>query len=256
MDAADAGELPGAVIVVDIYGQSADYDAIVPICRRYGVPLISDAAEALGSRYKGKACGSFGEVGVLSFNGNKIITTSGGGALVSDDAEFLSRCRFLSTQARVPARHHEHHEVGFNYRMSNLLAAVGRAQLPVLGSHTAARQRIFETYSVAFDGLQGVRFQSELDGSVGNRWLSAFTIDRPENPGVRDLLLDALELGNIEARPVWKPLHKQPVFADSQATGGGVAVSIFDRGICLPSGSALSDDDLRRVISVVVDVLG
>ena len=250
-DAASRGELPKAIIVVDLYGQPADYTSILDVCGRYGVAVIEDAAEALGATYRGQPAGSFGVAGTLSFNGNKIITTSGGGALVSDDSEFVARTRFLSTQARDPGRHHEHSELGFNYRLSNLLAAVGRAQLTTLDERVRARRRVFNRYVETIGALPGVRFQSEHDAAAGTRWFSTFTVDAAEAGVDRDGILDALQRENIEARPVWKPIHSQPLYDGASVLGGSAANNIFAAGVCLPSGSSLTGEQQDRVIAAV-----
>ena len=248
---AGQGRLPRAVIAVDLYGQCADLERVAAACARFGVPLIEDAAEALGATFGGKCAGSFGRLGIFSFNGNKIITTSGGGMLVSDDAALITQARFLATQARDPAQHYQHSQLGFNYRMSNVLAGIGRAQLQVLGDRVDARRRIYQRYVEGLSDLPGVAFMPEAPRSRSNRWLTCLTID-PARAGVeRDRILRALEAENIEARPVWKPLHLQPVFSESEMVGGAVAQRLFEQGLCMPSGSAMSGEDLNRVIDVV-----
>ena len=245
------GRLPRAVIVVDLYGQCADYDRILPICAARGVPVIADAAEALGATYRGQMAGTFGLMGVFSFNGNKIITTSGGGMLVSDDAELVARARFLATQARDPAPHYQHSALGFNYRLSNVLAAIGRGQLRVLPERIAARRRNFEYYRETLGGLPGVTFMPHAACGRPNYWLTCITI-RPEAFGAtREDVRRALEAENIEARPVWKPLHLQPVFAGCRVRGGAVAEDIFTSGLCLPSGSSLTMEDLQRICGII-----
>lgn len=240
--------LPRAIIVVDLYGQSADYDALQPLCEHYGVPIIEDAAEALGATYKGRPCGGFGRMGVFSFNGNKIITTSGGGMLVSDREEDVIRARKLSTQAREPAAHYEHKEIGFNYRMSNVLAGIGRGQLGVLAERVEARRRVFARYVEQLGDLEAIRFMPETPGSLSNRWLTTLTLDPSVEPR---RLLDSLGRLDIEARPVWKPMHLQPLFrgAAFHRHGGNrdVAAELFDQGLCLPSGSNMSDAQIDRV---------
>jgi pyridoxal phosphate-dependent aminotransferase EpsN len=243
--------LPRAVIVVDIYGQCADYDPTLETCAEYGVPVIEDAAEALGADYRGRAAGSFGTMGVFSFNGNKIITTSGGGMLVSADRTLIERARFLASQARDPAPHYQHSAVGFNYRMSNVLAAIGRGQLRLLPERVAARRRNFEYYQAALGWLPGLEFMPQALYGRSNCWLTCVLV-RPEAFGAtREAVRLALEEANIEARPLWKPLHLQPVFADCRVRGGDVAEDLFAHGLCLPSGSALTEDDLERICSVV-----
>jgi len=248
------GRMPRAVIVVDLYGQSADYDPILEACAHYDVPVIQDSAEALGATYKGRRVGTQGRCALFSFNGNKIITTSGGGMLVSDDAQFIERARFLATQARDPAPHYQHSAIGFNYRMSNVLAGIGRGQLRVLPERIAARRRNFERYQVALGGVPGIEFMPIAAYGEPNYWLTCITID-PERFGAsREEVRLALEARNIESRPVWKPLHLQPVFAGCRVRGGEVCASIFDRGLCLPSGSNLADADHERICEIVLRV--
>ena len=250
-DLAERGRLPKAVISVDLYGQCADYERILESCARYEIPLIEDAAEALGATYRGKMAGAFGKCGVFSFNGNKIITTSGGGMLVSDDAKLIERARFLATQARDPAPHYQHSVIGHNYRMSNVLAAIGRGQLRVLGERVAARRLIFGHYEAALQDLPGISFMPRASYGQGNCWLTCITIDPDRFGASKHDLLRALEAENIEARPFWKPLHLQPCFAGSAYHGGTVAEALFDQGLCLPSGSAMTETDLNRVIGVI-----
>lgn len=249
-DAAKRGTLPKVLIVVDLYGQSADYEPIRAACARHGVKILEDAAEALGATYHGKPCGGFGEVGIFSFNGNKIITTSGGGMLVANDKALVDKSRFLATQARDPAPHYQHSEVGFNYRLSNVCAAIGRGQLQVLGDRVAARRRVFARYAEAFADLPGISFQPEAAYGTNTRWLTCMLVD--EAAGVdREAIRLALLAKDIEARPVWKPMHLQPVFAGSGVVGGAVSESLFARGLCLPSGSNLTDAEIDEVIDVV-----
>jgi pyridoxal phosphate-dependent aminotransferase EpsN len=250
-----SGKLPKAVVVVDLYGQSADYDPILKICDHYGVPILEDAAEALGATYKGKKCGSLGKLGVFSFNGNKIITTSGGGMLLSDDEAMIAKARFWATQARDPASHYEHSEIGYNYRMSNLLAAVGRPQLAEIEARVEKRRKIFDRYQEALGSIPGVDFMPEAPFGRANRWLTVMTLD-PEITGLKPMdVIDELSQSNIEARPVWKPMHLQPVFKDipffSAEEGLDNAKKFFDTGLCLPSGSSMTDGDQDRVISIV-----
>lgn len=246
------GRLPRCVIVVNLYGQSADMDAIGPLCERYGVPLLEDAAESLGARYRGRASGSFGRIGVYSFNGNKIITTSGGGMLVADDAALVERARKLATQAREPAPHYEHVEVGFNYRMSNVLAGIGRGQLKVLEQRVDQRRRVFETYRTALAEAAGqMEWMPEPEGSRSTRWLTCFVLHGADAARRRDLVLRALERHAIEARPVWKPMHLQPLFAGAPYfahDAGDVSAQLFEAGVCLPSGSNLTPAQQERVI--------
>lgn len=250
---AAAGRLPKAIILVHLYGQSADLDAILAICTEYGVTVIEDAAEALGATYHGKSPGAFGTTGVFSFNGNKIITTSGGGMLVSDDGDLIARARKLATQAREPVAHYEHCEVGNNYRMSNILAALGRGQLRVLGDRVAARRRNFQFYQNALADLPGLALMPEADWGKHTRWLTCLTIDPEYFGSDRDAILARLESHNIEARPLWKPMHLQPIFQNHEVVGGHVAEDLFTRGLCLPSGSSLTPTDLERIVGVVRD---
>jgi pyridoxal phosphate-dependent aminotransferase EpsN len=245
------GIRPKAVIAVDLYGQCADYDPIVEICRRREIPLIEDAAEALGASYRGRPAGSFGETSCFSFNGNKIITTSGGGMLVSRRKEFTDKARFLATQARDPAPHYQHSEIGYNYRMSNLLAAVGRGQLRCLDQKVEKRRANFEFYRRALGELPGIEFMPEMPEGRSNRWLTCVTIDPQEFGADREAVRLALEAENIESRPLWKPMHLQPVFASCRVAGGDVSADLFARGLCLPSGSNLTEDDLLRVVETI-----
>ncbi|HEY0673485.1 MAG TPA: aminotransferase class I/II-fold pyridoxal phosphate-dependent enzyme [Longimicrobiales bacterium] len=243
--------LPKAVVVVHLFGQCADMQSIVASCNRYRVPLIEDAAEALGATFWGRSAGTFGVLGAFSFNGNKTITTSGGGMLVSADNALIARARFLATQARDPAPHYQHSELGYNYRMSNILAAIGRAQLRTLPERIAARRRNTRIYRENLEDLPGLEFQTETPWGRHARWLTCITVDPAQSGVHRDDLLYALEAENIEARPVWKPLHMQPLFAGCEVIGGEVAEELFERGLCLPSGSNLRDADLERVIAVI-----
>ncbi|GAA4839754.1 aminotransferase class I/II-fold pyridoxal phosphate-dependent enzyme [Paenibacillus vulneris] len=254
-DAAKEGSLPKAVIVVNLYGQSAKMDEIVALCNRYSIPVIEDAAESLGSTYKGRASGTFGKYGVYSFNGNKIITTSGGGMLVSNDIEALQHARFLATQARDQAAHYQHSQMGYNYRMSNVLAGIGRAQLEVLSDRVEARRAIFERYYLELSHLPGIRFMPEMDQTRSNRWLTVLTLD-PDEAGVTvSQLLAALTEENIEARPVWKPLHMQPLFEGCKYYRHGeqesVSEQLFASGLCLPSGSRMTAEEQQRVIECI-----
>lgn len=245
------GRPPAAVISVDIYGQSADYDEIEKICHNYDVPLIEDAAEALGATYKGKRTGCFGKAAIFSFNGNKIITTSGGGLLVSSEEDLIRRARFLATQARDPAPHYQHSQIGYNYRMSNLLAAVGRGQLKSIEDRISARRRIFDVYKNALGGLPGISFMPEAPYGRSNRWLTCIQVDPEEYGTTREEMRLALESENIEARPVWKPMHLQPVFASCRKRRGEISEELFEKGLCLPSGSNMSDSDQGRIIDVI-----
>ncbi len=242
------GKLPKAVLLVHLYGQCADIEPILSACNQYDIPLIEDAAEALGATYKGRNPGTFGRIGIYSFNGNKIITTSGGGMLVSDEPELVAKARFLATQARDPAPHYQHSEIGFNYRLSNVLAGIGRGQLQVLSERVAARRRNFEVYEAALSKLPGIEFMPEADFGTCTRWLTCLTVD-PEKFGVdREQIRLTLAAFQIETRPVWKPLHMQPVFAEYASIGGKISEDLFAHGLCLPSGSNLTDDELERVI--------
>ena len=258
-EAQAGGKLPKAVIVVNLYGQSANMDELMAICDSYGVPVIEDAAESLGSSYKGKKSGTFGKFGIYSFNGNKIITTSGGGMLISDDVDALAKSRFLATQARDAAPHYQHSVVGYNYRMSNILAGVGRAQLEVLDERVKARRDVFDRYVESLGGIEGVHFMPELEGTYSNRWLTALTLD-PDKVRITPYeLMAALEAENIEARPVWKPLHLQPLFEDckfyAHAEDDTVSERLFAEGLCLPSGSNMTVEEQERVIEIIKGVL-
>ncbi len=248
---AHIGKLPKAVVLVHLYGQSADIEPILSACDRYSIPLIEDAAEALGATYKGRFAGTFGRIGIYSFNGNKIITTSGGGMLVSDDSAVVAKARFLATQARDPAPYYQHSEIGYNYRLSNVLAGIGRAQLQLLSDRVAARRRNFEIYASALGHLPGIEFMPEAGFGRATRWLSCLTIDPVAFGADREQIRLALAEQHIETRPVWKPLHLQPVFAKCECIGGVVAEDLFARGLCLPSGSNLTNEDLERVIDAI-----
>jgi dTDP-4-amino-4,6-dideoxygalactose transaminase len=241
-------KLPKAIIPVHLYGMPAKMEEILAIANKYQIPIIEDAAEALGSTYNGKACGSFGQLGVLSFNGNKIITTSGGGALIGNDAATIQKSRFLATQARDPAPHYQHSEIGYNYRMSNVCAAIGRGQLEVLDQRVTQRRGNFNRYFEVMDELPGVAFQPEMENLFSNRWLTALTINPVSTKGVdREKIRLALEKENIETRPLWKPMHLQPVFQSYPYFGGNISEQLFENGLCLPSGSNLSDEDFNRI---------
>lgn len=255
IDAEKTGTMPKGVVVVNIYGQSADMATLLSICNRYGVTVIEDAAESLGATYLGKRSGTLGRAGVYSFNGNKIITTAGGGMLVSDDPAALEKVRFWATQARDPARHYQHSEVGYNYRLSNILAAIGRGQLRVLEERVKARRAVFERYAAAFSDTDGFDFMPEAPFGSSTRWLTTLTVS-PERCGVTATqLIDALSMQNIEARPVWKPLHLQPLFKGynyyPHDLNNSVSDSLFERGLCLPSGSSLTEAEQARVIDCI-----
>lgn len=251
---AKIGKLPKAVVIVHLYGQSCDLDPILEACNYYQVPLIEDAAESLGASYKGRSPGSFGKIGIFSFNGNKIITTSGGGMLVSDDQKLVEKARFFATQARDPAPHYQHSEIGYNYRLSNVLAGIGRGQLQVLEERVEARRRNFDFYKQALGNLPGIEFMPEASFGRATRWLTCLTIDPIAFGADREQVRLALAEEKIEARPVWKPLHLQPVFADCECMGGAVAEELFEYGLCLPSGSNLTEVDLERVTSAIAQI--
>jgi pyridoxal phosphate-dependent aminotransferase EpsN len=245
------GRPPKAVVVVHLFGQSAALSSIVDTCARHDIPLIEDAAEALGTTYAGRPVGTFGRLGIFSFNGNKMITTSGGGMLIGDDGALAQRARWLAAQAKDPAPHYEHSELGYNYGLSNVLAAIGRAQLSTLHDRVTARRRNARWYRASLEDLPGLEVQAEAPRTRHARWLTSLTID-PSKAGLdREDVRLALARERIEARPVWKPLHLQPVFTGCEAVGGDVAEDIFNRGLCLPSGSDLSMDDLERVTSTI-----
>lgn len=253
---AAAGRLPRAVIAVDLYGQSADMAPIAESCRRHGVVLIEDAAEALGATYRGKPAGRSGWANVFSFNGNKIITTSGGGMLSTDDADLAAMARHLATQARDPAPWYQHSKVGFNYRLSNVLAGIGRGQLKVLKKRVDARRKVFERYAKAFKGVPGVSLMPEAAYGRSTRWLSCVLFDAAAFGATHEQVRVSLEKEDVEARPLWKPMHLQPVFASAERVGGSVCESLFARGLCLPSGSNLSEADQKRVIKLVLAARG
>lgn len=259
IDASYQDKLPKAVIVVNLYGQSAKMDEILSICDQYGVPIVEDAAESLGSTYKGKASGSFGKFGVFSFNGNKIITTSGGGMIISNDVEALKKARFLATQARDPAPHYQHSEMGFNYRMSNILAGVGRAQLEILEERVDARRLIFERYYKELSLIPGIQFMPELENTRSNRWLTTLTINEDEAGVSVKSVIESMAEENIEARPVWKPLHMQPLFEGNRyyphSENENISEQLFMTGICLPSGSNMTIDEQMRVINCFKNTL-
>ena len=254
LDREKSGRLPKAAIIVDLYGQCADYGPILEVCARYNVPVIEDAAEALGASYQGKAAGNFGAMGIFSFNGNKIITTSGGGMLVSDNPEYIRCAKFLSTQARDPVPHYQHSQIGYNYRLSNLLAAVGRGQLARLAEKISRRKDVKSSYKNALGEMPGIEFMPDASYGEPNHWLTVILIT-PELFGAdREAVRLALETENIESRPVWKPMHMQPVFKEYRKRGGKVAEEIFEKGLCLPSGNSLSTADQERIIGIIKKV--
>jgi dTDP-4-amino-4,6-dideoxygalactose transaminase len=249
--AAATGTLPKIVLPTDLYGQCADLDAIQEICAPYGIPVVDDAAEALGARYRGRAAGQGALAAAYSFNGNKIITTSGGGMLASDDPDLIAQARFLSQQARDPAPHYQHSTVGYNYRMSNVLAAIGRAQLEVLEDRVRRRRQIFDRYVELLGHLDGLSFMPEAPHVRSNRWLTVIQIEPATFGADREQVREALEAENIEARPVWKPMHLQPVLTAAFRVGGAISERLFAHGLCLPSGSQMSDADVARVAAVI-----
>ena len=246
------GQLPKAIIPVDLYGMPAKMSEINAVAKEYGIPVIEDAAEALGSSIGGQYCGTFGDIGIFSFNGNKIITTSGGGALVSKHRKFVDKARFLATQAREDAPHYEHRELGYNYRMSNICAGIGRGQMQVLEERVNRRREIFATYKDFFMSIEGVTFLEEPEGFFSNRWLSTFLIDPKKTGGInRETIRLSLAEKNIESRPLWKPMHLQPVFQSFPYAGGNISKTLFENGLCLPSGSNMESTDLDRISGVL-----
>ena len=257
IDCKERGKLPKLLITVDLYGQSADYDNIMEICNENDIAVIEDAAEALGSEYKGAKCGTFGKAGIFSFNGNKIVTTSGGGMLVSNDEEFIDQARFLSTQAREPEIHYEHRELGYNYRMSNLLAAVGRGQLAFLDEKVKSKQEIFSRYKSALGDIEGVEFMPIASYGISNCWLTTLLINDDVAGFDRNSIITALEKEDIESRPIWKPMHLQPLYKEFdyyKSEEGDISKSLFNNGICLPSGTSLSIDDQERIIDIILSI--
>jgi len=254
-DRISKGKKPKAIILVYLYGSAAKNDELFAIAKKYDIPVIEDAAEALGASYKGKALGTFGEIGVFSFNGNKIITTSGGGALVSNNPDYISKAKFLSTQARDEAVHYQHSEIGFNYRMSNVSAAIGVGQLEVLDKHVGYRRSNFDFYKQELSNL-GIGFIDELVESFSNRWLTCVILDPSKiNGKTREDIRLALENENIESRPLWKPMHLQPIFKKYPFYGNGVSEGLFEKGLCLPSGSNLIKEDLLRIVDIIKKTL-
>lgn len=242
------GKKPAAIIVVHLYGMPAKMDEILEIAARFQIPVIEDAAEALGSTYNGKACGSIGDMAILSFNGNKIITTSGGGALTSNNPDFISKARHLSAQAKDPAAFYLHTEIGYNYRLSNVLAGIGRGQMEVLEQRVNKRRKIFEFYKKELGTIDGLSFPEEPAGSYSNRWLTTILLDKKLGPGVNEQIRLTLEKLHIETRALWKPLHQQPVFESNERYLNGVADELFATGLCLPSGSNTSEANLEKVV--------
>jgi len=246
-----APKKPKALIITHLYGQLCKLDEISAICKEEGIYLIEDAAESLGASYHGIQSGTFGDMGVYSFNGNKILTTSGGGMLVSENEEWIAKAKFLSTQAKEDTLHYEHKEFGYNYRMSNVLAAIGVAQMEVLDERVNRRREIFTLYQKHLCGIDEIQFMPEIQDSRGNRWLSTLTLDKTTPLKV----IDALEQENIESRPLWKPMHMQALFADALVIEDGTSQKLFERGLCLPSGSSMSDEDVYRVCDTLTKVL-
>lgn len=246
------GKKVKAIIPVHLYGVPAKMDEIMANAAEFDIPVLEDAAEALGSTYKGKACGTFGKIGVLSFNGNKIITTSGGGAMISNDQSIIEKARFLATQARDNAPHYQHSHIGYNYRMSNVCAGIGRGQMQVLNDRVMQRRTNYAYYVKALNELPGVTFLSDPEGCFSNRWLTCILVDPAKSGGIsREDIRLALDAENIESRPLWKPMHMQPVFSDSPFYGDGTSERLFEQGLCLPSGSNLHLEDLERVSNII-----
>jgi dTDP-4-amino-4,6-dideoxygalactose transaminase len=248
------GKKPKAIIVVHLYGMPAQMDKIMRIATKYEIPVIEDAAEALGSEYKGQSLGTFGDIGIFSFNGNKIITTSGGGALVSANEDYIKKARFLSTQAQDPAPHYQHSQIGYNYRMSNICAGIGRGQMEVLLQRIWQRRSNYQFYKNAFTGMQYIKFLEEPTSEYySNRWLTAITIEG--DSVTREDVRMSLTASNIDCRPLWKPLHLQPVFEQTPYYGSNYSERLFEKGLCLPSGSNLTEDDLNRVVAQICQVI-
>ena len=252
LDRIKEGKKPKAIVLVHLYGMPAKLNELMAVSRKYEIPVIEDAAEALGSTFFGQKAGTFGDFGVYSFNGNKIITTSGGGALVSKNEDWIKKARFLATQARDAAPHYQHSEIGYNYRLSNISAGIGLGQLKVIDDRVRQRRANFEFYRGALGHLPGISFQPEMSGSFSNRWLTTILIDPSKTGGItREDIRIALEKENIESRPLWKPMHLQPVFQQFPSYGGGVSEKLFEQGLCLPSGSGLKEEELKRVVSLI-----
>ncbi|WP_114752144.1 DegT/DnrJ/EryC1/StrS family aminotransferase [Pleomorphovibrio marinus] len=249
LDLRKEGQLPKAIIPVDLYGMPAKMEQINGIAKKFGIPVIEDAAEALGSSIDQKQCGTFGDIGIYSFNGNKIITTSGGGALVSQNRKYVERARFLSTQAREDAPHYEHTTLGYNYRLSNICAGIGRGQMQVLRDRVDRRREIFGIYREFFRGVKGISWLEEPQGFISNRWLSTILVNPNQTGGIsRENIRLELATENIESRPLWKPMHLQPVFCSFPYVGNGISDSLFENGLCLPSGSNMNQEDIERIL--------
>lgn len=249
-----SGKMPKALIVAHLYGQAAKMDEIAAICEKYNVAIIEDAAESLGATVNGKHTGTIGKAGVYSFNGNKIITSSGGGMLVTDNEEIAKEARFLSTQAKEPYLHYEHKSFGYNYRMSNIVAAIGRGQMEVLPQRIKRRREIFALYRELLKDIEEIKFMPEIAGSCGNRWLTTFYMDKKLKT-TPDEIIRALEAQNIESRPLWKPMHAQPVFKDAPHITNGFSEMLFERGLCLPSGSSMDDEAVMLIAKIVRDTI-
>ena len=253
---AKTGKLPKAIIPVHLYGMPVKMEEVMEVANRYGIPVLEDSAEALGSAYKGKKCGTFGEYGVLSFNGNKMITTSGGGALICPNEEKAKRALFYATQAREQAPHYQHEKIGYNYRMSNICAGIGRGQMFVLDEHVARRREIHDLYVKLLNGVKGVKVMCQPEGGDfnSNYWLTCITVEPEEAGFTREDVRLALDEDNIESRPLWKPMHLQPVFKNAPFYGNGTSERLFEIGLCLPSGPTLTDEDVERVVKVIYDL--
>ena len=241
---------PKAIILVHLYGYPSKIEEIISISKKYDIPLIEDAAEALGSKYKNQPLGTFGDIGIFSFNGNKIITTSSGGAILSKNKEFIKKAKFLATQAREDQPHYEHKEIGYNYRMSNVCAAIGLGQLEVLETRVVKRRYIYDFYKNKLSKIESIKFLNDIDGFYSNRWLTTIVLEENSKINNEKIRLE-LQKNNIESRPLWKPMHLQPVFSTYQAFTNGVSEDLFNRGLCLPSGSNMNDQDLNRVVDII-----
>ncbi|MEP6465946.1 MAG: aminotransferase class I/II-fold pyridoxal phosphate-dependent enzyme [Parafilimonas sp.] len=250
------GKKPKAIIPVHLYGMPCKMNEILAIAEKYEIPVIEDAAEALGSTYFGRKAGTFGEISCLSFNGNKIITTSGGGAVVSKNKKYIDKAKFLATQARDPAPHYQHSHIGYNYRMSNVCAAIGRGQMIVLNDRVKSRRQVFENYKSLLKDIPGISFQNEINGYLSNRWLTAILVNAKQTSGEinNEKIRIALVEENIESRPLWKPMHLQPIFEDAPFYGDGTSGKLFADGLCLPSGSNLTDEEFNKITSNVLSL--
>lgn len=256
VDRIKKGRKPKAIVLVHLYGMPAKINELVSVSRKYEIPIVEDAAEALGSTYEGKKAGTFGDIGIYSFNGNKIITTSGGGAMVSENENWIKKARFLATQARDAAPHYQHSEVGYNYRLSNISAGIGLGQLKVIDERVRQRRANFDFYKAAIGLISGVAFQPEVRSAFSNRWLTTIVIDSAKVGGVsREDMRLGLEKENIESRPLWKPMHLQPIFKEFPVYGGRVSESLFNEGLCLPSGSSILASDLQQIKNLFVEIL-